>query len=151
MKIIITLFLITVFPALASPAFYMSVEEVLGLSECIFLVEIGMILDIGMSYMNQTQYTFHVLEVIVGADSLNDTYLTSYVANMGWLYTNQNGEEMLQPLLLRGSGYETTVEEGDTVIVFSNSQVDDSHQLNLFRIEPADSLESLQELLSLEK
>lgn len=149
-KTTIVLLIVVAFPVFASQVFYMSTEEALELTECIFLAEAGMILDIPMSYTDRTQYTFHILEVVIGTDSLEGTYLSYYSANLPWAYTGQNGEEISRSPLLTGSGYETIVEEGDTVIVFSDLPVDDSHPLNLIRIEHVDSLESIQEILEAE-
>ncbi len=147
MKKIFAVLLAAAFPVFAGQLFYINIEKALELAECIFLVEVEMIFDIQMSYMCRTEYTFHVLEVVTGADSLDDTYLAVYSMNLPGVYTNQNGEEIFRSPLLTGSGYETMVQEGDTAIVFSNLPIDDSQQLNLIRIEHADSLESIQEML----
>ncbi len=120
------------------------IDEALELTDCVFIAELGAIIDIPMSYIERTEYYFNVIDVAMGPDSLSGKNAAVYLNRVPGYQNIQPGEEEAQALLLTGSGYEIEIEEGDTVVVFSKIYGNTSSLMSLIRIEPALSWESIR-------
>ncbi len=138
----------TATPASAEHADCLDIDKVLELSDCVFLAVTGTPVDVPMSYIERTEYYFNVLEVLKGPDSLNEGNTVVYLNRAPGFHSNQSCSEDSHPIIPTGSGYEMDVEQGDTVVVFSNIHGISPTSMGLIRIEPASYLESIRSKIS---
>lgn len=122
--------------ASAEAAECLNMDAILELTDCVFVASMGATIDIPMSYIERTEYYFNVLEVLKGPESLKGTNTVVYLNQVPGFHSSQSCGEGTHPIIPTGSGYEMDIEQGDTVVVFSNIRGDSLSYLSLVRIEP---------------
>lgn len=143
------LILLTVLAAAsASMVYYMDLEDVVGMAGQVLLAEVGGATLLPMDYVNRMDYSLEVIEVIGGVEVQPGEYTAFYVYDLPRSYIGPDGIEVWESPLVTGSGMETMVQKGDTVIVLAYGlPCDQSVPMEVIRLEPLESLDSVLVLL----
>jgi len=132
----------------ATQVFNWSLEETLGFTEAVLIVRVESFIEFPGDYTDRIEYYFKVLDVISGPDSLDGEFLATYEMLYPRLFYDDEGNEVWESPIVSGSGYEMLTREGDTVIVLLDRLPDDQQQYaGVKRVEPLESLDSIQTLL----
>lgn len=137
-----------VLPLQASQVFQMSLDEVMGLAETVFLARVEGVAHTPFESIVRVDFNLRVTEVLLGPDSLTGTSLDAfYTMNLPSVYLNSDGTEVWESPIVFGSGIEMSVSVGDTVVALAGLPGGDQ-PLNLVRLEHTESLESVRYRLS---
>ncbi len=140
--------LFCVLPLQASQVFHMSLDEVFGLAETVFLARVESVEHTPFEWLARADYELIVTEVLLGPDSLVGTRMDAfYIMDLPSVYVDSDGTEIWESPIVFGSGIEMSVSAGDTVVAMAGRPVDDQ-PVQIVRLECADSLESVRNRLS---
>lgn len=135
------------FPLNASQIFHMSLDEVVGMAETVFLASVEGVGRTPSEWVVQVDFELRVIEVLLGPDSLAGTTLDAfYTMDLPRAFVDCDGTEVWESPIVFGSGIEMTAGVGDTVLALAWLPDADS-SVNLARLEHADSLESVRNRL----
>lgn len=132
----------------ASQVFHMDLEQAAGMAELVFVAEMGSSSVIPMDYLVRVEYEMNVLQVLRGAGVNAGDLFAFHTCNLPRSRVGADGTEVWESPLVTGSGFETVVERGDTVIVLAGGlHSDPTTGIEVLRIEPLDSLASVIDLI----
>ncbi|OPL19235.1 MAG: hypothetical protein AVO35_11700 [Candidatus Aegiribacteria sp. MLS_C] len=132
----------------AGQVFYMDLEQAAGMAENIFVAEMGESAVIAMDYLIRVEYEMDVLQVLRGTGVNAGGLFVFYTFDVPRSYVDEDGMEVWESPMVTGSGIETAVEEGDTVIVFAYGLHSDLPAgIEVLRMEPLDSLAVVMAML----
>jgi len=136
-----------VVPLKASQVFHMSLDEVFGLAETVFLARVESVEHTAFEWLVRADFELSVTEVLLGPDSLPGTRMAAFCTmDLPRVYIDSSGDEIWESPVVFGSGIEMSVSAGDTVVVLAWRAVD-GQPVQIVRLEPADSLGSVRDRL----
>jgi hypothetical protein len=135
--------------AAASQVFYMDLPEVLRMSDCVILAEVLSMEEHDHIGFMEGAGSLRLLGVLSGAPAPDSCFSASYIIDLPRSQTLEDGTVMWESPLVTGSGLEFRIEPGDTVVVLlSAAELCDGTRFGVIRMEPADSLGSILDLLA---
>ncbi|MFO7627390.1 MAG: hypothetical protein R6V62_09050 [Candidatus Fermentibacteraceae bacterium] len=138
-----------VLPLHASQVFHMSLDEVMGLAETVFVARVDSVAHTPFEYTARVDFRLSVTEVLLGPDSLAGTSLdASYTMDLPSVYVDADGTEIWESPVVFGSGIETSVSVGDTVVAVAERCIE-GHALNLVRLEGVERLDEVSALIQM--
>lgn len=136
-----------VLPLHASQVFHMSLDEVFGLAETVFLARVESVEHTSFENFDRVNFSLSVTEVLLGPDSLVGTSLdAAYAMDLPSVYIDSDGTEIWESPIVFGSGIEMSVAVGDTVVALA-WELQEGQTLGLIRLEGLESLDEVSTLI----
>ena len=125
----------------------MSLDEVFGLAETIFLARVESVEHTSFEWLARADYELSVTEVLLGPDSLLGTRIDAfYTMDLPRAYIDSDGTEIWESPIVVGSGIEMSAAAGDTVVAIAYWQME-GHTLSLVRLEGMERLDEVSTLI----
>jgi len=132
----------------ATQVFHMNLYEALCFTDDVYVVRIDYVYRFHMDYMDRIEYYMEVIDVVHGEDPPQEELLCAYSMMLPSCTTDENGNEIWESPLVSGSGNESAVSEGDTLIVLtSHIATDSTRAVSVVRIESLDSMDEIIRIL----
>lgn len=142
--------LFCVLPLQASQVFHMSLDEVFGLAETVFLARVENVEHTPFEWLARADYELIVTEVLLGPDSLLGTRIDAfYTMDLPRAYVDSDGNEIWESPIVFGSGIEMSVSAGDTVVALAGRLLE-GPVLNLVRLEGLERLDEVSTLIQMQ-